>query len=226
MIYVMSDIHGCYDKYLSMLQVINLKKSDRLYVLGDVVDRGPDGIRILLDMSNRENVTLLRGNHDNDAETYLNLAVHTCQDIHSANQRRKFKNWLSDGGESTYRQFLSSTIDEKRIALHMLHSAAFNTEIVVNEVCYFLAHTVPERELLVDSGKCPLAEYLWGEPDYDEVYFKDKVIITGHTPTHLIDTAYRGKIWKGNNHIVIDCGAVFGNSLGCLCLDTMEEFYV
>jgi len=54
----------------------------------------------------------------------------------------------------------------------------------------------------------------------------NKCIVTGHTPTGLIDAAYNGRVWKGNNHIAIDCGAVFGGVLGCLCLDTMEEFYV
>lgn len=29
-----------------------------------------------------------------------------------------------------------------------------------------------------------------------------------------------------NRHIALDCGAVFGNTLGCICLDTGEEFYV
>ena len=62
-------------------------------------------------------------------------------------------------------------------------------------------------------------------PDYEDIYFKDKIMVTGHTPTAFIDEAYRGRIWKGNNHIALDCGAVFGNPLGCICLDTMEEIY-
>ena len=56
MIYVVSDLHGCYDKYREMIEKLALKESDLLYVLGDVVDRGPDGIRILLDMNERSNV--------------------------------------------------------------------------------------------------------------------------------------------------------------------------
>ena len=42
----------------------------------------------------------------------------------------------------------------------------------------------------------------------------------------LIDENFSGKIWKRNNHIAVDCGAGFGKPLGCICLDTMEEFYV
>ena len=49
--------------------------------------------------------------------------------------------------------------------------------------------------------------------------------MTGHTPTGLIEKASAGRIYRKNNHIAIDCGAVFGNPLGCICLDTGEEFY-
>ena len=63
-IYAMSDLHGCYDKYLKILEKINFNDNDTLYILGDIVDRGPDGIKILLDIYNRKNVVALRGNHD------------------------------------------------------------------------------------------------------------------------------------------------------------------
>ena len=62
--------------------------------------------------------------------------------------------------------------------------------------------------------------------DYDKVYYRDKLLVTGHTPTALIDPACAGRIWRGNGHIVVDCGAVYLGILGCLCLETLEEFYV
>jgi len=34
------------------------------------------------------------------------------------------------------------------------------------------------------------------------------------------------EILKIKNNIFIDCGAVYGGRLGCLCLDNMEEFYI
>lgn len=58
MIYAMSDIHGYYDKYQTMLGVIKFTADDTLYVLGDVLDRGPDGFKILWDMAQRPNVVL------------------------------------------------------------------------------------------------------------------------------------------------------------------------
>ena len=60
----------------------------------------------------------------------------------------------------------------------------------------------------------------------EKEYFHDKFIVTGHTPTGFIDLKYKGRIWRKNNHIAVDCGAVFGNPFGCICLDNFEKFYV
>ena len=37
MICVMSDIHGMYDKYIEMMDLIDLKETDTLYILGDII---------------------------------------------------------------------------------------------------------------------------------------------------------------------------------------------
>lgn len=37
MIYAVSDLHGCYEKYLSILKKIQFRETDTLYTLGDVV---------------------------------------------------------------------------------------------------------------------------------------------------------------------------------------------
>lgn len=52
MYYVMSDLHGCYKEYQKALEMIHFNAQDTLYVLGDVVDRGPEPVKILQDMMN------------------------------------------------------------------------------------------------------------------------------------------------------------------------------
>ena len=64
MTYVMSDLHGRYEQYRRMLETIGFSDEDELYILGDVVDRGPRPIEILTDMSMRANVYPILGNHD------------------------------------------------------------------------------------------------------------------------------------------------------------------
>lgn len=62
MVYICTDIHGNWEVYQAILQ--KLKEDDHLYIIGDVIDRGPDGIRILQDLIHRKNVTFLLGNHE------------------------------------------------------------------------------------------------------------------------------------------------------------------
>ena len=226
MIYVMSDIHGCYEMYQKMLKKIAFGEKDLLYILGDVVDRGTEGMKVVLDIADRENVILLRGNHDHTAAVLLShfhiLEEENCSKV----LLEVYKDWLSDGGDKTLLEFLKLSPDEREKVLVTLGKTEFFKEMDINGKHYLLAHTVPEKERLQEYPNWELYDYIIGEPDYEEVYFEDKYIITGHTPTGLIDKNSNGKIWMKNNHIAIDCGAVFGNKLGCLCLNTLEEFYV
>lgn len=60
--YVCSDIHGMYGSYKEVMKGVN--ESDTVYILGDVIDRGKGGIKILQDIMKRPNVKLFMGNHE------------------------------------------------------------------------------------------------------------------------------------------------------------------
>ena len=64
MIYVMSDIHGHKPRFDSIMKQIDLQPTDTLYILGDVIDRNPDGIKILQQLRSMKNVSMLLGNHE------------------------------------------------------------------------------------------------------------------------------------------------------------------
>ena len=46
------------------LSKLPFRRMTRFFVLGDAVDRGPEPIRVLQDMASRDNVYLLKGNHE------------------------------------------------------------------------------------------------------------------------------------------------------------------
>ena len=226
MVYVMSDLHGCYEAYVEMLKKISFSKDDILYILGDVVDRGPNGMKILLDIARRQNVFLFRGNHDLQTGILL-LNIYRLKDEKCPKELIEvYKGWLSDGGKITLEEFLMLSEEERETVLNVIRTSLISKEIEVNGKKFLLAHTVPDVDFICDYEEWTEEDYTIGEPDYDEIYFDDMYIITGHTPTVYIECNSAGKIWQGNHHIAIDCGAVFGYALGCLCLDTMEEFYV
>lgn len=65
--YVVSDIHGCYDEFMSMLEKIEFSNEDKLIIAGDYIDRGPKSYEMLQWIENKQsNVILLRGNHDEE----------------------------------------------------------------------------------------------------------------------------------------------------------------
>ena len=68
--YVMSDIHGCYEEFIEMLELINFKNEDDLYILGDILDRGENPIKILQYIKNKSNIHMLLGNHEDMILSY------------------------------------------------------------------------------------------------------------------------------------------------------------
>ena len=75
-IYVMSDIHGCYDDFLSMLAKINFSDTDRLIMAGDYIDRGKQSYEMLKWIEQcPPNVLLLRGNHEEEFAAYVDLML-------------------------------------------------------------------------------------------------------------------------------------------------------
>lgn len=225
MIYTISDLHGCYDLYEKLLRQIQLTKNDTLYILGDLVDRGDKPMEILLDIADRPNVIALCGNHDYVARIILSKYI--------PGKRKAFGKfgddasvWLEDGGIKTYESFMKLSKEKQKRVIQVFKSQPIFEELELNGQKYFLSHSVPEKERFEEFDDCNIYDFIMGEPDYELVYDEKLTIITGHTPTSFIDEAYRGRFWKQNNHIAIDCGAYFNGVLGCLCLDTMEEIYV
>ena len=62
--YAVSDLHGHMDVFEKGLERIGFSEADMLYVIGDAIDRGPDGIKILEYIKDHKNMDLLIGNHE------------------------------------------------------------------------------------------------------------------------------------------------------------------
>ena len=134
--------------------------------------------------------------------------------------------WFSEGGRPTYTAWRKLDAQTRSSVLTYISYMEYIAEITAGGRKYFLAHTVPEYKEGVSLLDRCADDFIFGEPDYEIEYLPDTYIVTGHTPTGLIDCHYKKRIWQKNHHIAIDCGAAFGYPLGCICLDTLEEFYV
>ena len=232
MIYAVSDIHGCYDKYKELLKKIDFGPNDTLYVLGDVIDRGPDGFKIMLDMAQRPNVVNLMGNHEAMAldalHRILNAAEENGEIVLSGDDADTVDLWFYNGGELSLADFLWLNDEQKQIVWEYMSNMPLYKELEAGGQQFVLVH----GGLANFSSSHKLDDYtpheiLWCRPEKDTAYFSDKYVVFGHTPVQLLNTNAPAKIYRKDNLIDIDCGCVFHSGrLGCLCLDTMEETYV
>lgn len=232
--YVCADIHGNYDKYQALLDTISLKNSDTLYILGDVIDRGPDGAKILRDMMARPNVVPILGNHEFTAavclpwlmEEITDTSIESLTDV----QLAALTEWLQNGGGPTLKALKELPQAQRRDILDYLREMELYAEVDIGGHSFVLAHAGLDhfaRDKSLEDYE--LADFLLGRPTPESAYWPDKVLIFGHTPTRLLWEAAgktpRDDIFYGKGFIDIDCGCGFGGRLGCLCLDTMEERY-
>lgn len=108
-----------------MLEKINFGDDDLLYVLGDVVDRGKDSMKVLQDMSMRSNVIPIMGNHEYIALIILqNLCVEITKENYKThidgNLMEGISLWFADGGETTLNAFCKLLVDEREAIIEYL----------------------------------------------------------------------------------------------------------
>ena len=139
MVYAMSDLHGCYDLYIKMLEKIKFSDEDTLYILGDIVDRGPDGIKIYQDMMRRKNVIPILGNHDYTAlrmfKKIYNREEFDYLDL-------GYKMWMMIGGEPTNNAFLELSEQEQLEIINYINDFLIFIEINIDGDTFFLSHSV------------------------------------------------------------------------------------
>lgn len=232
--YIISDIHGCYHEYMELLNKIKFSDKDQLYILGDAVDRGPEPIKVLKDIMNRQNVIFIIGNHDFIMYTLMRkLAV----EITAKNYDNYLADadildyhlWLQDGGWVTAEQFRALSKKEKADILDYLSEASLYETIEYGGKRYILVHAglanfSPDKDL----DDYDLYDFLEERADYSKRYYPDEntYLVTGHTPTIYIDGWRKTEVYRKNGHIAMDCCCVGGGKLAAYCIETEEVTYV
>ncbi len=224
MIYVLSDIHGHMPRFKSILRQIKLKETDTLYILGDVIDRNPDGVKILKMIMKMPNVKMLRGNHEH---MLLDALYYHPYPPKPAWRDHELRLWYRNGGEITNNHWKHSRLDDREKMTQYLLNLPINIDIEVNGKPYKLVHgkalqTNPihnETEDLIISA-------VWDRYPPGFTGPKETTIIFGHTPTVYYQTVRPYEVWFGKNLIGIDCGCAYPEGrLACIRLDDMKVFY-
>ncbi len=226
--FAITDIHGCYGTYQSLLEKIALTKEDELYLLGDLIDRGPMGKAVMdhvMQMTeDGYKITPLMGNHEYMFLQTIDETIPYCWDY------RRYQNWIKNGGITTLinfgykRQDDIKGIDKKYEAF--LKSMKSYVELD-NCILVHAGFNFKDEDIFKDTQSM-----YWARNWYESIQpekLNNKIIIHGHA-TRRFDTLEQDIQEMKYPAIDIDCGCVYDmkTGIGRLCainIDTKEVVF-
>ena len=249
MIYAISDIHGClaaFEKRLAQINPELEKKGNRLVLLGDYIDRGPDSCQVLNRVYSlekqygKEKVIVLKGNHEAWFEDFLDgrgrdwLAeddnYNTSGTFLTEEQRAEQDKMVSRKDKIAY--FAKTIKTNHRELLSWMKKLRYYYETPTQ---IFVHAGVDEEIPEEDIAYCAL-----GTPEYVMTgkfpptigkFYKD--IIAGHVAAktaadcagHSEDQDFQGIFYDGYSHYYIDGSMPYTGNLLCLAYDEERRKY-
>jgi serine/threonine protein phosphatase 1 len=231
MIYILSDIHGNRRRFNSIMTQIDLKSEDTLYVLGDVIDRHPEGIGILRQLMAMPNVKMLPGNHE-----YMMLRALGQPYDDNVDNGTALAHWYRNGGEVTHEHFALLEEPLQQQIIDYLRALPLEYELELNGKTWKLVHGGPVSAYVQDPKYFgPTHFAVWKRWNLNDAWPEDCNMIFGHTPTRYYRDIVPMEIWYQGRHIGIDCGGGYPEDpaqehskygrLACLRLDDGKVFY-
>lgn len=243
MIYAMSDIHGHYNLFIERIEQIKTElevEGNKLILLGDYIDRGPDSFKCLelaCSLQNEygnEKVIVLKGNHEEWFLDFINgqgdewLAEDekyiTSKTFISEEQ---LENMININSRNERLQYLQETIRKNHEEL--FHWISKLPPFYETSLQIFVHAGVDEEISEAGIDYCALAtpEYiLTGKyPPTTGKFYKD--IIAGHTAVSSVakDKDFKGVFFDGASHYFIDGGVERTGYILCLAYDEVGNKY-
>ena len=194
------DIHGCHLEFAELLDRLALARDDRLVLLGDLVNRGPDSCKVI-DLARAHRAIALLGNHE------LRLLKY---------RRSGDKKYVKEGDLDTFAKLrpedwgyfdtMLLTYEEPALNTVFVHGGFLpgepwqkQTAEVVTRIQVIDRNGRPAKR--ADEPEAPAWADLWSGPPF---------VVYGHTP--------RPDIYKLKWSAGIDTGCVLGGHLTAFVL--------
>lgn len=187
--FVCSDLHGQYDLWKQIKDYMN--ENDTLIFLGDAIDRGPWGVKIMQEMLADPRVVYLLGNHE---DMMLDWWL-------SRGEREEYgclNHWFQNGGNPTYSAFMELDFTQRDELIKKLLKLKYEEEITAyigsDSLKIYLNHAGSSpHNVLHNRHTC-----LWRRDHFKWKWPKDNpdVVIHGHTPKIYMEKQYGVKFEK------------------------------
>lgn len=194
------DIHGCHVEFAELLTRLELTRDDRLVLLGDLVNRGPDSRRVI-ELAREHHARALLGNHE------LRLLKF---------RRTGDKKSLKNGDLDTFQQLrpedwdflerMPLTFEEPELNTVLVHGGFLPTEPWQKQP----ADVVTRIQVIEPDGRPAKRADAPDAPPWADLWSGPPFVVYGHTP--------RREIYKLKWSVGIDTGCVLGGYLTALVL--------
>ncbi len=230
MIYVASNLYGRLDKYEKLIKKINLRESDVLYILGNIVDYGENSIELVNELSAQYNVYSVLGEHDYKAYLLLSEFDRILREgrAPSVSFSNEMIAWAQDGGQPTLEAFKSAESDSKEGFLDYLSDLPVFEEVTLRngKEIVLTCRGIDGFDKNTDLYDYELDSFMNGYLDIDKSYFEDKTMVVGYLDYEHTPLGRAGKVTAKNNNIALACDMSENDEVVCICLDTNDEYYV
>lgn len=230
MTFVVSNLYGRLNKFEKLVNKINLKDSDVLYVLGNIVDFGEQSIELINDLSTRYNVYSVLGEHDYKAYLLLSEFDRILREggAPSVSFSKEMITWTQNGGQSTLEAFQKADADSKEGFLDYLSDLPVFEEVILKNGKEFVltCRGIDNFDNNTDLYDYELDDFMNGYLDIERTYFVDKTMVVGYLDYEHTPAGRAGKINAKNNNIALACDMSENDDVVCVCLETNDEYYV
>ncbi len=231
MIYAISDLHGYpFDGFIELLQKSGFSDKDFLFILGDVIDRGNDGVKILRWAMSQPNVQLISGNHEGmmlSCRFLFDEITDKSLSEFSHKQMTCWSNWLANGAAPTVDSLKALSESERELIYEYVEDAPLYEMVDAGERTFLLTHSgLGSFEKDKKLNEYTTHDFHWNRPSLEDRYFDDVTVVFGHTPTANYGSEYEGKFITTDTWVNIDTGAGWGFKPAMLRLDDMKEIYL
>ena len=224
--YVVSDLHGEYELFVSLLEKIKFSLGDEMYVCGDIIDKGESSVRLIKLIASLPNVHAIVGNHEYSFLKYYHSTLEESPEDFDAVLKHLQSYFSTDGHLLDW-----ETVDWLENLPAYIEEDDF--------ICVHAGIPLDEKGYPLPLSDASMGELVWNRKfkDPNLVHYGDKCVFFGHTQTNVICgeskiLAYRrrGVTPRGGikdfYKIHLDTGTWTTGRLGCFCIDTCKAFYV
>jgi len=197
------DVHGCFGLCKNLVEnIINFNPvNDVLVFVGDYIDRGLQDLKTVQYLRNlraqyNDRVFLLKGNHEDMAESALKTAIEPTKyggynDIGTVQRESRFMySWKANGASDW-------SVNDGKLLLDFIDTLPL--WLLTDN--FLFVHAGCKDQIPLEQQTT--TDLLWDR--HNNNGFCGRTIIAGHTPNKMV--------FESDNKIVIDTGAVFSGVL-------------